>query len=249
MKIDILTIFPQMFAGPFDESMIKRAKEKHLVQIRIHDLRSWANDKHKTVDDRPYGGGPGMVLMIPTIFDALESLKSEARNPKSEINSRSQIHNSKTKKSRVILLTPQGRVFDQQKARFLSRLDHLILIAGHYQGVDERVRDHLVDEEISIGDYVLTGGEIPAMVVTDAVVRLIPGVLGDSHSLDLESFSTIGNDSPRLLEYPQYTRPENFKDWKVPQVLVSGNHAEISRWRESQSRKRTQTRRPELLRK
>ena len=232
MKIDILTIFPQMFAGPFDESMIKRAKEKHLVQIGIHDLRSWAKDKHKSVDDRPYGGGPGMVLRADVIDSALQSLKLKV----------------KSEKFKVILLTPQGKVFNQQKARRLSKLEHLILIAGHYEGVDERVCDHLVDEEISIGDYVLTGGEIPAMVVTDAVVRLIPGVLGDSHSLDHESFSAIGETSPRLLEYPQYTRPENFRGWKVPQVLVSGNHAEIDSWRKARAKERTAKRRPDLLR-
>ena len=234
MKIDILTIFPQMFAGPFDESMIQRAQEKHLVQIGIHDLRFWAKDKHKSVDDRPYGGGPGMVLRVDVIDRAISQIKAQK---------------TKTKIQRVVLLTPQGQLFKQKTALKLSKLKHLILIAGHYEGVDERVRKYLVDEEISIGDYVLTGGEIPAMVVTDAVVRLIPGVLGDAHSLDHESFSTIGEDSPRLLEYPQYTRPELFKRWSVPKVLISGNHAEISRWRESQSRKRTETRRPELLRK
>jgi len=232
MKIDILTLFPEMFAGPFATSMLKRAQDERLVEINIHNLRDWATDKHKTVDDRPYGGGPGMVLRVDVIDRAISEIKDQK---------------TKTKNQRVVLLTPQGQLFKQKTALKLSKLRHLILIAGHYEGVDERVRKYLVDEEISIGDYVLTGGEIPAMVVTDAVVRLIPGVLGDSHSLDHESFSTIGENSSRLLEYPQYTRPENFRGWKVPQVLVSGNHAEISRWREAQSHERTRTSRPELL--
>ena len=224
MKIDILTLFPEMFAGPFEESIIKRAQEKGLVEINIHNLRNWAKDERGTVDDRPYGGGPGMILMPQPIFDAVESIKSEIRSTKSEI----------------ILLTPQGQKFDQQKARTLSKLGHLILITGHYEGFDERIRN-LVDEEISIGDYVLTGGEIAAMVMVDSVVRLIPGVVGKEASLAEESFSQ------NLLEYPQYTRPEEFKGQKVPEVLLSGNHAEIAKWRRGQAEERTRERRPDLF--
>ena len=229
MKIDIVTLFPNMFKGPFDESMIKRAQEKQLIEIKIHDLRNWAKDKHKTVDDKPYGGGPGMVLMPQPIFDAVEELKMENGKLK-----------NKLKNKKTVLLTPQGKPFKQKKAQELSHLDHLILIAGHYEGFDERIRD-LVDEEISIGDYVLTGGELPAMVVVDAIIRLIPGVLGSEESLENESFSSS------KLEYPQYTRPEEFKGIKVPEVLLSGNHAEIDKWRKEQAVKRTKQRRPELL--
>lgn len=225
MQIDIVTIFPKMFAGPFEESILKRAQEKGLVDIKAHDLREWTNDKHKTVDDSPYGGGPGMVMMIEPLYKAVQQLKME---------------NGKLKKRRVILLTPQGKTFDQAKAQELSKIDHLIFICGHYEGVDERVREHLADEEISIGDYVLTGGELPAMIVVDSIVRLIPRVLGKEASLDEESFSN------GLLEYPHYTRPETFHDWKVPEILLSGNHAEISKWRKEQALKRTKHRRPDL---
>src|SRR3989344_3784054 len=221
MKIDIVTIFPKMLAGPFEESIVKRAQEKDLVEIKIHGLRQWTNDVRRTVDDKPYGGGPGMVLMVEPIAEALKALKS---------------HNSK-----VILLTPQGELFKQAKARELAKLDHLILISGHYEGFDERIGS-LVDEEISIGDYVLTGGELPAMVVVDTVVRLIPGVLGKEESLEEESFSQ------NSLEYPQYTRPEEFEGMKVPEILLSGNHAEIAKWRKDQAEKRTRSRRPDLLR-
>lgn len=220
MKIDILTIFPNMFAGPFEESMIKRAQDKSILEITIHDLRQWASDERSTVDDKPYGGGPGMVMMVEPIYKAIAALTKP--------------------NSRIILMTPQGKKFDQHQARKLATLDHLILIAGHYEGFDERVRS-LVDEEISIGDYVLTGGELPAMVVVDTVVRLIPGVLGKEESLNEESF--INN----LLEYPQYTRPEEFKGRKVPEILLSGNHAEIAKWRKNQAERRTRERRPDLL--
>lgn len=208
-----------MFAGPFEESMLKRAQDKGLVEIKIHDLRDWAEDKRGTVDDRPYGGGPGMILMVEPIARALESLRS---------------------KGKIILLTPQGKKFDQHQARELAKLDHLILIAGHYEGFDERVRQ-LADAEISIGDYVLTGGELPAMVVVDTVVRLIPGVIGKEASLQEESFTN------GLLEYPQYTRPEKFRGMKVPEILLSGHHAAIAKWRQDQAKKRTRTRRPDLL--
>lgn len=232
MKIDVLTLFPEMFRGPFDESIIRRAQEKNLVEIAVRDLRDWASDKHKTVDDRPYGGGPGMVMMIEPVSKALQDLKS--------------------KKSRVILLTPQGKVFKQAIAKGLSKSKHLILLCGRYEGVDERIRLHLVDQEISVGDYVLTGGELPAMVVVDAVVRLIPGVLKRQDAVTSESFSEWKMENGKWkvsLEHPQYTRPEKFKNWKVPDVLISGNHAKIEKWRKKQAEKRTQERRPDLIEK
>lgn len=211
MKIDILTLFPEMFRGPFEESIVKRAQEKELVGINIHNLRDWATDKHKTLDDKPYGGGGGMVLMVKPIYEALKDLK--------------------TKNSKVVLLTPQGKVFNQKRAQQLSKLKHLILIAGHYEGFDERIREHLIDEEISIGNYVLTGGELPAMVVIDSIVRLIPGVLGAEESLIDETHSEPGH-----INCPVYTRPESFKGWKVPEILLSGNHKEIEKWRKKKAR-------------
>lgn len=248
MKIDILTLFPEMFRGPFDKSILRRAQDKSLIEIKIHDLRQWAVDKkHGTVDDRPYGGGVGMVLMAEPIYRALRELKI------------------KNVECRIVLLDPGGKPFNQAKAQELSKLNHLILIAGHYEGVDERVKEHLIDEEISIGDYVLTGGELPAMVVTDSVVRLIPGVLEKPEATLRESFSPITNNPAEgplrseasearqrrqslitTLEYPQYTRPENFKGWKVPEVLLSGNHKEIERWKKEQALKKTKEKRPDL---
>jgi len=223
MKFDILTLFPGMFRGPLEESILKRAQEKKLVQIAVHDLRRWARDKHRTTDDRPFGGGPGMLMKPEPIFEAVEELKREAPG------------------ARVVLLTPQGRPFNQPTAQELARQKHLILICGHYEGVDERVRTALVDDEISIGDYVLTNGALAAIVVVDAVARLVPGVLGHADSAQDESFTSGG------LEYPQYTRPAEFRGMKVPDVLVSGDHAAIARWRAEQSRRRTRERRPDLL--
>jgi tRNA (guanine37-N1)-methyltransferase len=221
MRIDVLTLFPAMFAGPLDESIIKRAREAGLVDLKIHNLRDYAHDRHKTVDDRPFGGGPGMLLKPEPIFEAVESIARE--------------------KTRVILLSPSGRPFTQAIARDLAKLDDLLLIVGHYEGFDERIREQLADDELSIGDYVLTNGALPAMVVIDAVTRLLPGVLGDDESATEESFSE------GLLEYPQYTRPAEFRGMKVPEMLLSGNHAEIARWRAEQARQRTQERRPDLL--
>ena len=243
MKIDILTLFPEMFKGPFDTSMLKKAQDNGLVEINIHNLRKWAKDKHKTVDDRPYGGGKGMVLMIEPIDKALKELKSKIQMTKSKSKS-----NVKSQMSKVILLTPQGKVFNQQNSKRLSKLNHLILIAGHYEGFDERIREHLVDEEISIGDYVLTGGEIPAMVIVDSIVRLLPGVL-EPEATAHESFSLSTEHHPpnTLLDFPQYTRPEAFRGWKVPKVLLSGNHAEIDKWRNKKSLEATNKKRPELL--
>jgi tRNA (guanine37-N1)-methyltransferase len=221
MKIDVLTLFPGMFAGPLDESIVKRARESGLLDLKIHQLRDWTHDRHKTVDDRPFGGGPGMLLKPEPLFEAIESLQRE--------------------KTRVILLSPSGRKFDQAIARELAQQEDLILVCGSYEGFDERVRETLADDELSIGDYVLTNGALPAMVVIDAVTRLLPGVLGDDESSHDESFSH------GLLEYPQYTRPAEFRGMKVPDVLLSGNHAEIENWRREQARLHTEKQRPDLL--
>src|SRR5215831_7227078 len=223
MRIEVLTLFPGMFAGPLDESIIKRAREKGLLDLRIHYLRDYTHDRHKTVDDRPFGGGPGMLLKPEPIFEAVETLAAES--------------------TRVILLSPAGRTFNQAIARELAQVDDLLLVSGHYEGFDERIREQLADDELSIGDYVLTNGALPAMVVVDAVARLLPGVLGDDESAKDESFS------PGVpgLEYPQYTRPAEFRGMKVPEVLLSGNHAEIAKWRAEQASTRTKERRPDLL--
>ena len=209
MKIDVLTLFPEMFAGPFDASIVKRAQAKGLIEINVHDLRKWGEGLRRNVDDRPYGGGVGMVLRVDILDAAISKLK--------------------TKTSKVILLDATGERYTQAKAQSLSKLDHIILIAGHYEGVDHRVHEHLADDVISIGDYVLTGGEIPAMVVVDSVIRLLPGVLGKDESSANES-----HKEPGYLEYPQYTRPEDYKGWKVPKVLLSGNHKEIEKFRSPQ---------------
>ena len=226
MRIDIISIFPKMFSAVLDESMIKRAQLKGKVKIFMHDLRDYTLDKHRKVDDRPFGGGSGMVIQVEPIFRALQAIKKKIKG-----------------KAKVILLCPQGKRFNQAYAKKLSACRNLIFICGHYEGVDERVRQYLVDEEISIGDYVLTGGELAAMVLVDSIVRLIPGVLGDKNSLNFESFE--GN----LLEYPQYSRPAKFKDWPVPEVLISGAHDKIYAWRKLQALRRTKQRRPDLLKK
>lgn len=197
-----------MFAGPFNQSILRRAQDKSLITINLHDLRKWAIDKRGTVDDRPYGGGVGMILRVEPIFKALKTIKS----------------------SRVVLLDARGETFSQAKAQEFSKLDQLTLICGHYEGVDERVREHLVDETISIGNYVLTGGEIPGMIIVDAVTRLIPGVLEKPEATQIESFS-----EEAFLEFPQYTRPEEFNGWQVPEILLSGNHKEIEKWRRGKS--------------
>ncbi len=222
LTIDIITIFPKMFAPILSESIIKRAQEKKKVKIRVHDLRDYTTDKHRKVDDRPFGGGPGMVLTAQPIFDAVKKIKAR-------------------KKAKVILMCPQGTKLTQKVARRLSKSKRLIIICGHYEGVDERVRQKIVDESISIGDYVLTGGELPAMVLMDCVIRLIPGVLGRRESLTTESFEN------NLLEYPQYTRPANFRGMKVPNVLLSGNHKDIERWRKGQAVALTEKLRKDLL--
>jgi len=221
MKIDVLTLFPAMFAGPLDESIIMRARKAGLLDLKIHQLRDWTHDRHKTVDDRPFGGGPGMLMKPEPLFEAIESLKRES--------------------TKVILLSPSGRKFNQAIARELAEQKDLLLVTGHYEGFDERVREGLADDELSIGDYVLTNGALPAMVVIDAVTRLLPGVLGDDDSSRDESFSH------GLLEYPQYTRPAEFRGMKVPEVLMNGNHAEIEKWRAEQAKLRTKEQRPDLL--
>jgi tRNA (guanine37-N1)-methyltransferase len=221
MKIDVLTLFPAMFAGPLDESIIMRARKAGLLDLKIHNLRDWTHDRHKTVDDRPFGGGPGMLLKPEPIFEAVESLQRA--------------------ETKVILLSPSGRKFNQSIARELAAKKDLLFVTGHYEGFDARIREALADDELSIGDYVLTNGALPAMVVIDAVARLLPGVLGDDESSHDESFSA------GLLEYPQYTRPADFRGMKVPEMLLSGNHAEIEKWRREQAKLKTEKQRPDLL--
>ena len=229
MLIDVVTIFPSMFDGPLQESMLYKARVNEIVKIEIHNLRDFSEDKHRKVDDYPYGGGPGMIMKPEPFFHCVNFIKNKRRAEEG------------IKSSKVILMSPQGTVLNQQKVCELSGLEHLIVLCGHYEGVDERVRVYLVDEELSIGDFILTGGELPAMVLIDAVVRLIPGVLNDN-SLREESFSDGG-----LLEYPQYTRPREFNGMAVPEVLLSGNHEKVKQWRYQESLRKTKERRPELL--
>lgn len=225
MKIDVLSIFPEMFSGVLGHSILKKAEEKQAVSYQIVNFRGFADNRHQTVDDYPYGGGAGMVLKPQPIFDAVENLVQKAE----------------AKKPRVVLMCPQGERYTQKKAEELSQEEHLIFICGHYEGYDERIREHLITDEISIGDYVLTGGELGAMVVIDSVVRLLPGVLGSEESHIQDSFST------GLLEHPHYTRPADFRGMKVPDVLISGNHRLIEEWRKKESLRRTHMRRPDLL--
>lgn len=224
MIFEVLTIFPEFFRGPFEHGVVSRARESGVLDIRIHDLRNWTHDRHRTVDDRPFGGGEGMLLKPEPVFDAVESIWPE-RGPE----------------RRVVLLSAQGRMFDQAAARRYASLDGLLLICGRYEGVDERVAERLVDEEISIGDYVLSGGELAAAVVIDSVARLLPGVLGNEESSLNESFEE------GLLDCPQYTRPAEFRGWKVPEVLLSGHHEEIRRWRRQAAIAKTCRLRPDLL--
>jgi tRNA (guanine37-N1)-methyltransferase len=228
MRLDILTLFPEMFQGPLSSGLFQRAVSRGLVNVNLYNIRDYTHDQHHTVDDYPYGGGAGMVLKPEPVFEAVDSLKSEMSSEQATALP-------------VILLTPQGRLFTQQIAGELSNYARLVLICGRYEGVDERVREHLVTDEISIGDYVLGGGELAAMVVIDAVVRLLPGVLGSEESALDESHAT------GLLEYPHYTRPPVYRDWPVPEVLLSGNHAQIAGWRREQAIIRTLQRRPEML--
>jgi tRNA (guanine37-N1)-methyltransferase len=225
LRFDIVSIFPGMFESPCGDSIIQRAREEGLLDLRVHDLRDYSLNKHKKVDDNPFGGGVGMVMNVEPIARAITEIKKEVPD------------------TRTILLSPGGRPFDQEKAWEFSRLSNLTLICGRYEGIDERVRQHFVDEEISIGDYVLTGGEIPAMVLVEAISRLLPGVLGDPESVVEESFS---ND---LLEYPQYTRPQDYQGFKVPEILVSGDHKKIRDWQRAEALKKTARVRPDLLKK
>ena len=222
-----------MFEGPFDTSMLKKARDNKLVEINIHNLRDWAKDKHKTVDDRPFGGGKGMVIRVDIVHKALKKLTKKGGS----------------KKEKSILLSPQGKVFSQKKALELAKMDHIILVSGHYEGFDERINENFVDEEISIGDYILTGGEIPAMVLIDSIVRLIPGVL-DKEAKEHESFSPKKEkDSIKLLDYPSYTRPEKYLGLEVPKVLLSGNHKQIQIWRKNKAFEKTKKVRPDLIKK
>lgn len=224
MRIDVFTLFPEMFAGALDASILKRAREAGVVDIRLHNFRDWATDRHRTVDDAPFGGGPGMVLKPEPIFAAVESVRAE-----------------EGLEAPLVYLSPKGSPFNQEVARELAAMPALMLLCGRYEGLDQRVVDHLVDREISVGDFVLSGGEPACLVVLDAVVRLLPGALGEPASLEEESFSS------GLLEYPQYTRPAEFRGWTVPEVLLSGNHEAVRRWRTAMAQDETRKKRPDLL--
>lgn len=227
MRFHIVTIFPEFFEGPLQHGVVARAQQAGRLDIRIHDLRNWTYDRHRTVDDRPFGGGEGMLLKPEPLFEAVESIVPE-----------------RTDRKRIVLLSAQGKLFDQRMATEFSALDELLLICGRYEGVDERVAEHLADAEVSIGDYVMSGGELAAAVIVDAVARLLPGVLGNEESSRNESFSE-GNEG--LLDCPQYTRPADFRGWKAPEVLLGGNHAEIRQWRRAASLAKTERLRPDLL--
>ena len=239
MKFHIVTIFPEFFRGPFEHGVIQRACEAGRIEIVIHDLRTWTYDRHRTVDDRPFGGGEGMLMKPGPIFEAVEAIWPErASGAASGVDG---VGANPAEGQRVILLSAQGRKYDQRLARELSGCGELLLICGRYEGVDERVAEHLADEEISIGDYVLSGGELAAAVVVDSVARLIEGVLGNETSIVDESFSEEG-----LLDWPQYTRPAEFRGWKVPEVLIGGNHAEVRKWRKNAASEKTKRLRPDL---
>ncbi|HWF46555.1 MAG TPA: tRNA (guanosine(37)-N1)-methyltransferase TrmD, partial [Bryobacteraceae bacterium] len=226
MRFHIVTIFPEFFTGPFDYGVVAKARESKRLEIYVHDLRNWTYDRHRTVDDRPFGGGEGMLLKARPLFEAVESILP-----------------NRTERNRIVLLSAQGRRFDQSLARQFAGLEDLVLICGRYEGVDERVSQHLVDEEVSIGDFVLSGGELAAAMVVDVVSRLLPGVLGNEASSRNESFS----ECEGLLDCPQYTRPAEFRGWRVPDVLLGGNHAEIKRWRRAASQEKTERLRPDLF--
>jgi tRNA (guanine37-N1)-methyltransferase len=238
MRIDILTLFPEVCRAPLSESMMKRAQESGALDLHIHNLRDWTTDKHHVVDDAPFGGGQGMVMKAEPIFAAVEELRGEGKQTS---NVQRPTPNVELQRPKVVLMSPTGRRLNQEIATEFSRESHLIIICGHYEGVDHRVIEHLVDAEVSIGDYVLTNGAIAAVVFVDAIVRLLPGVLGHEQSAADDSFSG------GLLEGPQYTRPSDFRGWKVPDVLLSGNHGEIAKWRKGQALKRTERDRPDLL--
>lgn len=228
MKFDIITLFPDMFLGPFSESMMKRAIEKKIIEIELHNLRDWALDSYGTVDDKPFGGGVGMLIRPEPVYEALESIKKKNTDSSTSLG-----------KAKTIMMSARGKKFNQQKAEEYAKLDNLIILCGHYEGFDQRVSDYMIDEEISVGDYVLTGGEIPAMVVVDSVSRLKAGVLGKDESSQIESFSEIEIDGKKIrtIEYPQYTRPREFMGKAVPEVLLSGDPKKIKKWQEDQIRK------------
>jgi len=250
MRFDLITIFPEFFAGPLDYGIVRRARKARLIETHVHDLRQFTHDKHRTVDDRTFGGGEGMVMKPEPIFEAVESLLGPAENIAQE-------------RTAVVLLSAAGKLFDQETARRFSKLERIVLICGRYEGVDERVAEHLATDEISIGDFVLSGGELPAAMILDAVTRLIPGALGNEDSTVNESFSETSEIAPprakaggedaravvrrALLDYPHYTRPQSFRGWEIPEVLMSGNHAEILRWRHEKALEKTLRNRPDLL--
>jgi tRNA (guanine37-N1)-methyltransferase len=253
MRFDLITIFPEFFTGPLDYGIVRRAREAGIVQIHVQDLREFTKDRHKTVDDRPFGGGEGMVLKPEPLFEAVEKLLGQSMGDSAK-------KPALPTGTAVVLLSAAGKMFAQEMARRLARLERIVLICGRYEGVDERVAEHLATEEISVGDYVLSGGELPAAIVLDAVTRLLPGALGNEASTENESFrkldegespSMAGNSNPRktrlLLDYPHYTRPAEFRGWKVPDVLIGGHHAEVAKWRAQQAAEKTRRNRPDLL--
>ena len=253
MRFDLITIFPEFFTGPLDHGIVRRAREAGIAQIHVQDLREFTKDRHKTVDDRPFGGGEGMVLKPEPLFEAVEKLLGQSLGDATQPS-------SLPTGTGVVLLSAAGELFTQETARRLAKLERIVLICGRYEGVDERVAEHLATEEISIGDYVLSGGELPAAIVLDAVTRLLPGALGNEASTENESFrqldavdasATAGNSHPRrarlLLDYPHYTRPAEFRGWKVPDVLIGGHHAEVAKWRAQQAAEKTRRNRPDLL--
>ena len=263
MRFDVVTIFPEFFKGPLDYGIVRRARETCLVDVRVHDLREFTHDRHRTVDDRPFGGGEGMVLKPEPLFEAVEALRSAPPRDVAENNPASE--DAGYKNAAVVLLSASGKLFRQETARRYAKLEGVILLCGRYEGVDERVAEHLATEEISVGDFVLSGGELPATIVVDAVTRLLPGALGNEASSVRESFSALelaeshspdalASHSPRtashyLLDYPHYTRPAEYRGWRVPEVLISGNHEEIRRWRAQAALEKTRRNRPDLLRR
>lgn len=258
MRFDLITIFPEFFAGPLEHGMVRRAREAGLIQVHVQDLREFTKDRHRTVDDRPFGGGEGMVLKPEPLFEAVESLLGRSVGDAT-------LQNTRDPNTATVLMSAAGKLFDQQMARRYSQLQRIILICGRYEGVDERVAEHLASEEVSIGDFVLSGGELPALLVMDAVTRLIPGALGNEASSQNESFSAgqemavstpAGSKNTRpelpvanhvLLDFPHYTRPAEYRGWRVPEVLVGGNHAEVAKWRHAAAIEKTRRNRPDLL--
>jgi tRNA (guanine37-N1)-methyltransferase len=253
VRFDLITIFPEFFAGPLDHGIVRRAREAGIVQIHVQDLREFTKDRHKTVDDRPFGGGEGMVLKPEPLFEAVEKLLGQSIGDSAKVS-------AVPSGTSVVLLSAAGKLFTQETARRLAKLDRIVLICGRYEGVDERVAEHLATEEISVGDYVLSGGELPAAIVLDAVTRLLPGALGNEASTENESFReleieesiSVAENSHRrrarlLLDYPHYTRPAEYRGWKVPEVLIGGHHAEVAKWRAQQAAEKTRRNRPDLL--